>query len=382
MTPCAGVASARRVGARARWARCWRLTSWSRRPPTLGLDIAARCAAGRGLSARSPARDRSTGAKRRVNAAVPCPRAWRAQRGSPWHWADRRGSGFCRSGRRSVGAQPMTGHPWGLAPRRMTVLLLGPLSGSSPPLVRDGGTALCSPSAVDQPARDVSDQGNDRRGCGIYRAVATTIVAVSRKRVRAWCWSAPPGAGKTTVGRVLARRWATVHRRRRADRRAGGQADRRRCSPRTARTPSARWSAGRWPKPSPRPTACSRSAAGRCSPRSTRERLRGHRVVHLKVGLADGIRRTGMSTARPLLAGVNPRATFKALLDARAPLYREVATVEIETSRQSPNQVVRAVLEALGEEPAAETHGREPTDHRPGRRAAPAEPDVRPAARA
>ena len=72
----------------------------------------------------------------------------------------------------------------------------------------------------------------------------------------------------------------------------------------------------------------------------TRERLRGHRVVHLKVGLADGIRRTGMSTARPLLAGVNPRATFKALLDARAPLYREVATVEIETSKQSPNQVV------------------------------------------
>ena len=78
----------------------------------------------------------------------------------------------------------------------------------------------------------------------------------------------------------------------------------------------------------------------------TRERLRGHRVVHLKVGLADGIRRTGMSTARPLLAGVNPRATFKALLDARAPLYREVATVEIETSRRSPSQVVRAVLEA------------------------------------
>ena len=59
----------------------------------------------------------------------------------------------------------------------------------------------------------------------------------------------------------------------------------------------------------------------------TRALLRRHRVVHLSVGLADGLRRTGMSTARPLLAGVNPRATFKALLDARAPLYREVATV-------------------------------------------------------
>jgi shikimate kinase len=96
----------------------------------------------------------------------------------------------------------------------------------------------------------------------------------------------------------------------------------------------------------------------------TRERLRGHRVVHLTVGLADGIRRTGMSGARPLLAGVNPRATFKALLDARAPLYREVATCEIDTSRRSANQVVRAVLEAIGEA-SADSAGLldEPTPH-------------------
>src|SRR3954468_9044935 len=80
---------------------------------------------------------------------------------------------------------------------------------------------------------------------------------------------------------------------------------------------------------------------------ATREKLRDHRVVYLTVGLADGLRRTGMSTARPLLAGVNPRATFKALLDARAPLYREVATVEVETDRRSANQVARAVLVAL-----------------------------------
>jgi shikimate kinase len=85
----------------------------------------------------------------------------------------------------------------------------------------------------------------------------------------------------------------------------------------------------------------------------TRALLRDHRVVHLSVGLADGLRRTGMSTARPLLAGVNPRATFKALLDARAPLYREVATVQVATDRRSPNQVARAVLEALGEIPAS-----------------------------
>lgn len=86
----------------------------------------------------------------------------------------------------------------------------------------------------------------------------------------------------------------------------------------------------------------------------TRTLLRGHRVVHLSVGLADGLRRTGMSTARPLLAGVNPRATFKTLLDARAPLYREVATVRVDTDRRSANQVARAVLEALGEVDASD----------------------------
>jgi shikimate kinase len=85
----------------------------------------------------------------------------------------------------------------------------------------------------------------------------------------------------------------------------------------------------------------------------TRALLRAHRVVFLSVGLADGLRRTGMSTARPLLAGVNPRATFKALLDARAPLYREVATVQVVTDRRSANQVARATLEALGEIPAS-----------------------------
>jgi shikimate kinase len=85
----------------------------------------------------------------------------------------------------------------------------------------------------------------------------------------------------------------------------------------------------------------------------TRALLRAHRVVHLSVGLADGLRRTGMSTARPLLAGVNPRATFKALLDARAPLYQEVATVQVGTDRRSANQVARAVLEVLGEVPAS-----------------------------
>ncbi|MGM1059999.1 shikimate kinase [Saccharothrix sp. Mg75] len=77
---------------------------------------------------------------------------------------------------------------------------------------------------------------------------------------------------------------------------------------------------------------------------ATRERLAGHTVVFLNVGTAEGVRRTGLSTARPLLAGVSPRSTFKALLEARLPLYREVATIEVLTDDLDPAGVVDAVL--------------------------------------
>ncbi|MGH3438521.1 MAG: shikimate kinase, partial [Sciscionella sp.] len=79
----------------------------------------------------------------------------------------------------------------------------------------------------------------------------------------------------------------------------------------------------------------------------TRQRLRGHTVVFLNVGMADGVRRTGLSAARPLLAGVNPRATFKALLDARLPLYREVAVIEVLTDGRTQREAARQAYEAL-----------------------------------
>jgi shikimate kinase len=79
----------------------------------------------------------------------------------------------------------------------------------------------------------------------------------------------------------------------------------------------------------------------------TRALLARHPVVFLNVGMAEGVRRTGLSTARPLLAGINPRAKFKELLDARLPLYREVATVEVSTDDHTPAQVVSEVLARL-----------------------------------
>ena len=85
---------------------------------------------------------------------------------------------------------------------------------------------------------------------------------------------------------------------------------------------------------------------------AVREALDGHPVVFLGVGLATGVRRVGLSTARPLLAGVNPRATFAALLKERLPVYRAVARHEIATDDLDPVGVVESVLAALRPEAA------------------------------
>jgi shikimate kinase len=78
----------------------------------------------------------------------------------------------------------------------------------------------------------------------------------------------------------------------------------------------------------------------------TRALLRGHTVVYLSVELADAVRRVGLGVGRPLLA-LNPRATMRHLLDQRRPLYAEVATVAVPTDGRSPEQVAADVLAAL-----------------------------------
>lgn len=176
----------------------------------------------------------------------------------------------------------------------------------------------------------------------------TTLEAVSPERRPTLVLVGPPGAGKTTVGQVLARRLdvaftdvdtVIVERAGKpiADVFLQDGEDTFRALEREVVAEALVATDG-----------VLALGGGSVLAAQTRERLRGHRVVHLVVGLADGLRRTGMSTARPLLAGVNPRATFRALLDARAPLYREVATFEVDTNRRSANQVARAVLEAIG----------------------------------
>ncbi|MFJ6213686.1 shikimate kinase [Streptomyces sp. NPDC092296] len=78
----------------------------------------------------------------------------------------------------------------------------------------------------------------------------------------------------------------------------------------------------------------------------TRALLTEHPVAFLDVGVHDGVKRVGLDAPRPLLA-VNPRARWRELMEARRPLYLEVARAVVLTDGRDPGEVAAAVLEAL-----------------------------------
>ena len=82
-----------------------------------------------------------------------------------------------------------------------------------------------------------------------------------------------------------------------------------------------------------------------------RDALAGHTVIYLEISAAEGVRRTGGNTVRPLLAGGDRNEKFKALMAERVPLYRRVATMRVNTNRRNPGAVVRYIVERL-ENPA------------------------------
>lgn len=77
---------------------------------------------------------------------------------------------------------------------------------------------------------------------------------------------------------------------------------------------------------------------------STRELLAAHPVVWVDVSAEEGVRRTGGDDSRPVLASADRSEHYRNLLQTRAPLYREVSDFRVRTDMRSPQQVVADIL--------------------------------------
>lgn len=160
----------------------------------------------------------------------------------------------------------------------------------------------------------------------------------------------PMGAGKTTIGALLARRWGVAVRDTDADIVAAqgreisdifvddGEAAFRALEREAVAVALAEHDG-----------VLSLGGGAVLDP-GTRELLAGHTVVFLRVGLTDAVKRVGLGTARPLLMG-NVRAQVKALLDERTPVYESVATHTVETDDRTPDEVADSVAALLEEVP-------------------------------
>ncbi len=84
----------------------------------------------------------------------------------------------------------------------------------------------------------------------------------------------------------------------------------------------------------------------------TRNLVKESTVIWLVAGLAQAVDRVGMNRNRPLLLG-NVRGQLAELMSAREPLYREVAKIIVDTSKLTPTEVVSKIFIELEESRSA-----------------------------
>lgn len=70
-------------------------------------------------------------------------------------------------------------------------------------------------------------------------------------------------------------------------------------------------------------------------------------VVYLRARLESLWERTRQDGTRPLLATADPKATLAAILEARDPLYRDAAHIVVDTGAQSTSTLASRVVRAL-----------------------------------
>lgn len=81
---------------------------------------------------------------------------------------------------------------------------------------------------------------------------------------------------------------------------------------------------------------------------ATQALLTGHQVVFLRTGLAAAAQRVGLGVSRPMLMG-NVRGRIKQLIDERTPVYTSLARVIVDTDGKTAAEVaheVRVTLDA------------------------------------
>jgi shikimate kinase len=81
--------------------------------------------------------------------------------------------------------------------------------------------------------------------------------------------------------------------------------------------------------------------------------LAGQRVVYLRTGFAAVARRSGLDGPRPLLPG-NPRGRMRELLEERRPLYENLAWLTVATDDREPLEVAEIIAEAVAASIAAD----------------------------
>ena len=72
-----------------------------------------------------------------------------------------------------------------------------------------------------------------------------------------------------------------------------------------------------------------------------------HRVAFLDVTIADAAGRVGFDASRPLLV-VNPRAAWTRLMNTRRPVYEALASARVETGGRSPEEIADELVAVLG----------------------------------
>jgi len=83
-----------------------------------------------------------------------------------------------------------------------------------------------------------------------------------------------------------------------------------------------------------------------------RQALRnGGRVVYLHASIEQQVARTSRDRNRPLLRNANPEKILRDLLAVRDPLYREIADLVVEPDERPPRMVVLDILERLAQLP-------------------------------